>query len=94
MGTGRISPSARCLRLLACRVVPLSVQARPARGSETARSIRPHPASGRWQSASVRATASDGRMRGVVQAAVERFHPLPADALGADRGEQGAGLGG
>jgi hypothetical protein len=35
-----------------------------------------------------------GPQRGVVEAAVERFQVLAAGALGADPGEQGAGLGG
>ena len=61
MGMVRVSLSARCFRPRSWRAVPSSVQARPARDAEAARTIRPHPVFGRCRSASRSMTASDGR---------------------------------
>ena len=94
MGIERISPAARCLRPRTWRAVPWSVQSRPARGLG-ADQVDPSPAAGRQ--VAVRFAQDDGfrrPQRGVVEAPAERLKMLPAGALGADGGQQHAGLGG
>ena len=94
MGMLRVSPAARCLRPRSSRLAPSSVHPVPARGWEAARSIRPHPAVGQDAVGFAQRDGFGGAQGGVVQAAEERFHVLPARALPADGFQEQRGLGG
>jgi hypothetical protein len=61
MGMVLVSCAARCFRPRSWRAVPWSVQLRPAREADAARTIRPHPFIGRCRSLWRSMTASDGR---------------------------------
>ena len=94
MGMLRVSPAARCFRPRSSRLAPSSVQPVPAQGVEAARSIRPHPAGGQDAVGFAERDGFGGAQRGVVQAAEERFHVLPARALPPDGLQEQRGLGG
>ena len=94
MGMLRVSPAARCLRPRSSRLAPSSVHPVPAWGAEAARSIRPHPAAGQDAVGFAEGDGFGGAQGGVVQAAEERFHMLPARALRADGLEEQRSLGG
>ena len=93
MGMLRVSP-ARCLRPRSSRLAPSLVQPVPAQGVEGGQVDPAPPGGGQDAVGFAEGDGFGGAQGGVVQAAEERFHVLPARALPADGREEQRSLGG